>query len=112
VNHHGKYADGVYNSIIDDMDGHLPSPLIMLTCTALRDALLEWQKNKGLYPKVSMSKLKADKPDRSNYFNCKIHGCKNASCCTSTGAKLLTMPSVADTYTFLKNTWNKHPESY
>jgi hypothetical protein len=75
-------------------------------------ALLEWQKNKGVHPKGSKSKLKADKPDRSNYFNHKNHGGKNASCCAATGRKLLTSPGVADTYTFLMNTWNTLPESY
>jgi len=41
-----KAADGFYNSTIDDMDGQIPLPLIMFTCTALRHALLEWQKTK------------------------------------------------------------------
>jgi hypothetical protein len=36
----GKYADGFYNSMIDDKDGHILSPLIMFTCTALHHALL------------------------------------------------------------------------
>jgi len=52
----------------------IPSPLIMFTCTALRHALLEWQKNKGVHPKASKSKLKADRPDRSEYFNHKNDG--------------------------------------
>jgi len=30
----------------------------------------------------------------------------------ATGPKLLTSPGVADTYTFLMNTWNTLPESY
>jgi len=55
--------------------------------------------------------LKADKPDRSNYYNFKNDGGKNASCCTAAGRKLLTMPCVADTNTFLMNTWNTLPES-
>jgi len=84
----------------------------MFTCTALRHALLEWQKNKGVHPKASKSKLKADRPDRSNYFNHKNHGGKIASCCAVTSSKLLTSPGVADTYTFLMNTWNTLPESY
>ena len=84
----------------------------MFTCTALRHALLEWQKNKGLHPKASKSMLKADRPDRSNYFNCKNDGGKIVSCCAVTGRKLLTSPGVADTYTFLMNTWNTLPESY
>jgi hypothetical protein len=98
--------------MIDDKDSHIPSPLIMFTCTALRHALLEWQKNKGVHPKASKSKLKADRPDRSNYFNCKNDGGKIASWCAVTGRKLLTLPRVADTYTFLMNTWNSLPESY
>jgi len=98
--------------MINDKDCHIPSPLIMFTCTALRHALLEWQKNKGVYPKASNSKLKADRPDRSNYFNYKNDSGNNASCCAATGRKLLTSPGVADTYTFLMNTWNTLPESY
>jgi len=106
------YADGFYNSMIDDKDGHIPSPLIMFTCTALCHALLEWQKNKGIHLKASKSKLKADRPDLSNYFNYKYDGGKNTSCCAATGRKLLTSPGVADTYTLLMNTWNTLPESY
>jgi len=30
----------------------------------------------------------------------------------ATGPKLLTSPGIADTYTFLNNTWNTLPESY
>jgi hypothetical protein len=112
ANNRGKYADGFYNSMIDDKDGHIPSPLIMFTCTRLGHALLEWQKNKGVHPKASKSKLKADRPDRSNYFNCKIDGGKIVSCCAVTGRKLLTSPGVADTYTFFMNTWNTLLESY
>jgi hypothetical protein len=112
ANNRGKYADGFYNSMIDDKDGHIPSPLIMFTCTALPHALLEWQKNKGVHPKASKSKLKVDRPDRSNYFNCKNDGGKIVSCGAVTGRKLLTSPGVADTYTFLMNTWNTLPESY
>jgi hypothetical protein len=69
ANNRGKYADGIYNSMIDDKDGHIPSPLIMITCTVLRHALLEWQKNKGVHSKASKSKLKSDRRDRSNSFN-------------------------------------------
>jgi len=43
VNSQGKYVDGFYTSTIDDKDGHIPSPLIMFTCTALYHAVLEWQ---------------------------------------------------------------------
>jgi hypothetical protein len=112
ANNRSKYADGFYNSMIDDKDGHIPSPLIMLTCTALCHALLEWPKNKGVHPKASKSKLKADRPDRLNYFNYKNDGSKIASCCAATGHKLLTSPGFPDMYTFLTNTWNTLPESY
>ena len=112
ANNRGKYADGFDNSIINGKDGHIPSALIMFTCTALRHALLEWQKNKGVHPKASKSKLKAARPDRSNYINQKNDCGKNASCCAAMGPKLLTLPGVADTYTFLMNTWNTLPESY
>jgi hypothetical protein len=71
ANNCGEYADGLHNSMIDNKDGHIPWPLIMFTCTALRHALLEWQKNKGFHPKASKSKLNTDRPDRSNYFNYK-----------------------------------------
>jgi hypothetical protein len=64
-----QYAAGYYNSMINDKDSYIPSPLIMFTCTTLRHAPLEWQKNKGVHPKASKSKLKADRPDPSNYFN-------------------------------------------
>jgi len=97
--------------MIDNKDGHIPSPLIMFTCTALRHALLEWQKNKGVHPKASKSKLNADRPDRSNYFNYKNDGGKNASCSIAMSRKLLTSPGVADTYTFLMNTRNTLPLS-
>jgi len=112
VNNHGKYADGFSNSMIDDKDGHIPSPLIMFACTALRHTLLEWQKNAGVHPKASKSMMKADSPDRSNYFNCKNVGGKSTSSCAVMGRKLLTSAGVADTYTFLMNTWNTLPESY
>jgi hypothetical protein len=98
--------------MINDKDGHIPSPLIMFTCTALPHGLLVWQKNKGVHPKASKSKLKAERPDRSNYFNQKNDGGKIASCCAVTGRKLLTSSGIADTYTFLMSTWNTLPESY
>jgi len=60
--------------MIDDKAGHIPSQLIMFACIALRHALLEWQKNKGVPPKASKSKLKANRPDRSNSFNYKMDG--------------------------------------
>jgi hypothetical protein len=112
ANNRGKYADGFYNCMIDDKDGHIPLPLIMFTCTALNHALLEWQKQKGVHRKASKSKLKADRPDRSNYFDCKNDGGKIMSCCAVTGRKLLTSPGVAETYTLLMNTCNTLPESY
>jgi len=74
--------------MIDDKDGHILSPLIMFTCTALRHALIECQKNKGVHPKASNSKLNVDRPDPLNYFNCKNDSGKIASCCTVTGRKL------------------------
>jgi len=98
--------------MIDDKDDHIPSPLTMFTCTALRLALLEWQKHKGVHPKASKSMLNEDRPDRSNYFNCKKGGGMIVSCCALTGRELLTSPGVADTYTFMMNTWNTLPESY
>jgi len=98
--------------MINDKDGNIPSPLIMFTYTALRHPLLEWQKNKGVHPKVSKSKLGADRPDRSNYFNRNNDGGKIASCSAVTGCKLITSPGVADPYTFMMNTWNTLPESY
>jgi hypothetical protein len=97
--------------MIDYKDGHIPSPLIMFTCTVLRHAHLEWQKNKGVHPKAAKSKLTVDRPDRSNYFNCKSDGGKIISCCAVTGRKLLTSLGVADMYTFLMNTWNPLPVS-
>jgi len=98
--------------MINDKDCHIPSPLIMFTCNVLRHALLEWQRNKGVHPKASKPKLKVDRPDHSNYFNDKNDGGKNASCCAAMRPKLLTLPGVANTYTFLMNTWNTLPESY
>jgi len=98
--------------VIDDKDDHIPSQLIMFTCTALEQAILELQKIKGVHPKACKSKLKPNRPDRSNYFNYKEECGKNASCCSATGRKLLTLPSIADMYAFLMNTWNALLESY
>ena len=111
ANNHGRYCDGFYHSMIDDKDSHIPLPLIMFTCTALRHALLVWQKNKGVPPKASRSMLEGNRPVRSNYFNYKNNGGKNASCCAATVCKLSKSPGVADTYT-LMNTWNTLLESY
>jgi hypothetical protein len=54
---HSEYADGFYNSMIKGKDGHIPSPLIMITHTALLHGLLECQKNKAVHLKASKSKL-------------------------------------------------------
>jgi hypothetical protein len=59
-----------------------------------------------------MSKLKADRLDRSNYFNYKNDGGKIVSGCAATGRKLLPSPAVVDPYTFLTNTWNTLPDRY
>ena len=107
-----KYVDGFHNSMINNKDIHIPSPLIMVTCTALHHAHLVWQKNKGVHPTASKSKLQADRPDRSNYFNCKNAGGKKLSCCAATSRMVSTSPGIADTYTFWTNTWNTLPESY
>jgi len=55
--------------MIDHMDGHIPSLLIIFCGSILRDTLLASQKNQGFHPKASKSKLNADIPDRSNSFN-------------------------------------------
>jgi hypothetical protein len=68
--------------------------------------------NQGGNPKASKSKLHADRPDHSYYFNPLIDGGNMASSCTVMGLKVLTTPGVADSYTFLLNTQNTLPESY
>jgi hypothetical protein len=98
--------------MIDNKDGHIPSQLIMYTCTPLSHPLLEWQRHKSVHLKAAKSKLKADRPDRSNHYNFKNDDGKIASCSALTGHKLLTSPSVADRYMFLMNTWNALQESY
>jgi len=98
--------------MINNRDGHTPLRQIMFRCTALRHAPLEWQKNKGVHPNASRSKLKAGRPDRSNNFTNKNDGGKIASCCAVTGRKLLTSPGIADTDPILMNTWNTLLESY
>jgi hypothetical protein len=98
--------------MIDNNDGHIPSPLIMFTCTVLCHALLEWQKNQGVNPKPSKSKMTADTPDRWNYFNHRNDGGNIASCYAVLGRKLLTSPGVPDSYMFKMNTWNTLRESY
>jgi len=108
----GMYVNWYYNSMIDENDGHIPSPLIMFTCTMLRHAHLEWQKNNGVHPKASRSKLKAFWPDRSYYLNNINDGGRIASCWTAVGRKLLALPGVQDMSTLLMNTLNTYPESY
>jgi len=112
VNNRSKYADGLYNSMIEDKDGHIPSPLIMFTCTALSHAPLEWQQNTSVHPKAYKSKLKLDKPNRSNIFNYENGGGKNPLCCTGMGIKLVTLPGISDKDTYMMNTWNTVLESY
>jgi hypothetical protein len=106
ANHHRKNWDVFNVSMIDIRDSDIPSPLIMYTCTGLHHAPLECQMNKVDHAKVSKSKLKVDRPDRSYCFIYMNDGGQNASCCIVMGRKLLTSPGVADTYTFLMNTWN------
>jgi len=84
----------------------------MFNCTALGHALPEWQNNYHVQPKTSKSKLYADRSDRSNYFNHKNDGGKNASCCAASCRKLFTSPAIADMYTFLIQTRKTQPESY
>ena len=67
---------------------------------------------RGVHAKASQTNLRADRPDPSNYGNYKDSGRKNASCCAAMGHELLTSPGVADTYTFLINTWTTLLESY
>jgi hypothetical protein len=74
--------------MINDKDGHIPLLLIISTCTTLCHAPLGWQKNKDVHLTASKSKLKADRPDRLNYFNHKNDGGKNTSCCAAMGHKL------------------------
>jgi len=112
-NNRHKNADVFNNSTIDNNDGHILLSLIILTCTELHHALLVWQKNTDVPPKASKSKLKADRPDHSHYFNYKNNRCgKNTSCCAATGRRLLTAPGIADRYIFLMNAWNTQQESY
>jgi len=84
----------------------------MFTFTAWRHALLQCQKNKGGHLRASKSKLKADSPDHLNNFNYKNDRGTDSSCGAAPGPKLLTSPGIADTYTFMMNTWNILPESY
>jgi len=111
TNNRGKYGDGFDNSIVDNKDHHLPSTLIMFTCTALRHALLQCQKSKGVHPRGSKSKLEAGRPDRSNNFNYNNNSAINVFCTAATGCKLFTWPGVAATYAFLMNTSSTLPES-
>jgi hypothetical protein len=98
--------------MIDDKDDHIPSQLIMFTCTALQHAILELQKINRVHPKACKSKLNPNRPDHSHYFNYQEECGKYASCCSATGRKLLTLPSIADMYAFLMNIWNALLDSY
>ena len=109
---HGKYSNGCYNSMIHNQDGHIPLPLITFSCTALRHALLEWQMINGVHLKASKSKLKADRPDRLDYFNYHTSAGKNASFCAAMCRMLITSPGIADLYTCLMNPWITLPQSY
>jgi hypothetical protein len=40
--------------MINDKDSHIPLPLIMLTCTVLPHALLEWQRRKVISRKLAI----------------------------------------------------------
>jgi hypothetical protein len=82
-----KYAVGCKNSMIDNEDGHIPSALIMFTCTTLCHTLLQCQRNTCLHPKGSKSKLKEDRGDDSNYFNMRNYSDKKTSCCAATERK-------------------------
>ena len=112
TNNHGRYGDGFHNFEIDDQDGHILSPLIMFTFTALHNALLEWPKNNSVHLNAAESKLDVDRLDRSNHFDCKNDDGQNASCYAAIGVKLSASSGVADTCTFLLNTWTTLPKSY
>jgi hypothetical protein len=97
VNNCCNYEVRLYNSMIDDKDGHMLSPMFMFTCTMLRHALQERQKKKGVHPKATQSQLSADRPDRSNYLNHRNNSCTIASCCAAMGPTVVTSPGVANT---------------
>jgi hypothetical protein len=48
VNNFVSYADGFFNSMIDDKHIYIPSPLLKLTCMSLPNVLLAWENNKGV----------------------------------------------------------------
>jgi hypothetical protein len=98
--------------MIDDKESHIHLPLIMFTCTTLRYAILTSRKNNGVHRKPSKSKLQGVRPGHSNYCNYKNDGGKNTSCCAAMACNLLILSGVADTYTFLMNTWNILPKSH
>jgi len=98
--------------MIVNQAGHIPSPLNTISCSVLRHAVLDWQKNKHVHPKGSKSKVKRLRPDRSSYFIYMNDSCKIASCCCVMVCKLLTSRGIADTYTGLMNIWNTLLESY
>jgi hypothetical protein len=97
--------------MINDKDGHITLPQIMITCTALHHALLEYQKNQGVHPEALKSKVYADRPDRLNYLNHKNESGKIAPCCAVTGRKMISSLGAADTNRFFMNTCNTLLES-
>ena len=108
ANNLGKFADGYYNSMINDKDSHIPSLQIMFTCTALHHAPQEWPKNKGVHPKASKKNLKRA------YLIARIPSIKRMTGVRTHPAavrKSLTSPGIADAYAFLMNTWYTLPES-
>jgi hypothetical protein len=66
ANKHGKYADRFYTFMIDHKDGHIPLPLIIFTCTALRHPIVESQRNKRVHPTDCKLKVTAERSDHSN----------------------------------------------
>jgi hypothetical protein len=61
ANNRGKYADGFYNSMVNDKEGRIPSPLIMFTRSALRHTL--WS---GKRTKVFIRKLPSQSSKRTD----------------------------------------------
>jgi hypothetical protein len=75
------YADGFYNSMINEKSSQIPSQLIIYTFTPLGHPLQEWQKNTDVHVKASKSKWQVARLDPLNYFNSKNQGGKTTSCC-------------------------------
>jgi hypothetical protein len=107
-NIHGKYAVGLYISMIDHKEGHIPLQLIMFTCTGVHHALLHWYTNKGVHLQASNSKTIAERPVRSNQFKYINDGDMTASCSAVSGRQLLTLPCDADTDKILMDTGNHY----